>query len=395
MTDVSWTLGALLIGGSIALLCVLTSILIASINEVTACSLSGMITVQCIIFFKLYYPNEIRSRICMVVAVWILDLLHSAFIVTTLFSYFIHFFGDRDHIDHIPLSVALSILITAVQTLYSMLLCAKDIQMFNFVLCFCLSYRRSSERGKAVDNTAYSFSRSFSVRAFVVAVEMIRLHRYSAFSQKYPGWVLTTALSLAASVDILIIACLCSFLRKIRQRSAFTLLAQVVDTLTLYTLENGVLTCLTTTASLICWVTIPENLIFLGLHFVIGKLYANSLLLSLNTRKELREMHWKKSDWGPSGPVVVPADFNMPCSPISPAYDAPYSTTHPYTAAPHTPGSAYRPAFKVNPRVLPSQLEISVERTTERSSEDLIRQYHRSGSPRHSGHTVEPWGSLP
>ncbi|KAF5385039.1 hypothetical protein D9615_000877 [Tricholomella constricta] len=36
------------------------------------------------------------------------------------------------------------------------------------------------------------------------------------------------------------------------------------------------------------WLTMNSNLIFMGLHFVIGKLYANSLLASLNTRHELR-----------------------------------------------------------------------------------------------------------
>ncbi|KAJ7645010.1 hypothetical protein B0H17DRAFT_458712 [Mycena rosella] len=171
---------------------------------------------------------------------------------------------------------------------------------------------------------------------------MIRLHRYSAFNEKYPRWVFTTGLSLSASVDILITACLCYFLQKIRRRTASTTMAHVVDTITLYTLENGSLTCLTTTASLVCWLTMPNNLVFLGLHFVISKLYANSLLISLNTRKELREMRWKKSEWDPAVPVLTPADFTVP-----------YSTSYPYGSTTHvtmnSPGAAYRPAFKVHP----------------------------------------------
>ncbi|EEB90645.1 hypothetical protein MPER_11123 [Moniliophthora perniciosa FA553] len=85
-----------------------------------------------------------------------------------------------------------------------------------------------------------------------------------------------------------------------------TVLVKTVDTLTLYTLENGLLTCLAATASLITWLVMPNNLIFLGIHFIIEKceqrcsgqwvkliypeVYANSLLASLNTRKELRQM---------------------------------------------------------------------------------------------------------
>jgi hypothetical protein len=86
----------------------------------------------------------------------------------------------------------------------------------------------------------------------------------------------------------------------------------------------------TTTASLICvrlytslapqpivtpvlqWLTMPYNLVFLGLHFVISKLYANSLLISLNTRKALREMRWNKPEWDPTVPVLSDADFSSP-----------------------------------------------------------------------------------
>ncbi|KAJ6552564.1 hypothetical protein DFH09DRAFT_1167042 [Mycena vulgaris] len=363
MTDIAWTLGALLIGGSIALV------------------LSGVVTVQCIIFFKLY-PGEIWLRVSMVVAVWILDLLHSAFIVTSLFRYFIDFFGDRTRIDYIPWSIALSVVVTAIQTLIAHWYFAQKI------------YKSS---GKNWWITApivlLAFLRLFA--ATVSTAEMIRLHRYSAFNETYPGWVFTTGLSLSASVDILITACLCYFLQKMRRRTASTPMAHVVDTLTLYTLENGFLTCVTTTASLICWLTMSSNLVFLGLHFVIGKLYANSLLISLNTRKELREMRWKKSEWDPTVPVLTSDDFTVP-----------YSRSYPYgavtTCTMTTPGAAYRPAFKVNPRVLPSHLEVSVERTVERSSDDLTemirndsaygRHYHRPRSPRDN---PEPWRSLP
>ena len=68
--------------------------------------------------------------------------------------------------------------------------------------------------------------------------------------------------------------------------------------------------------SLIQWLTMPTNLVFLGTHFVIGKrefssyvgghalttistVYANSLLASLNTRQELRDLRSRntKSTW--------------------------------------------------------------------------------------------------
>ncbi|KAJ7473599.1 hypothetical protein B0H11DRAFT_2036491 [Mycena galericulata] len=366
MTNIAWTLGALLVGGSIALL------------------LSGIVTVQCIIYFKLY-PNEPRLRNVMVATVWILDLSHSAFIVTSLYDYLILFFGDRARIAIIPWSIALSVLVTAIQTLIVHWYFAHKI------------YQSSGKNWWVTGPIALlAFLRLFA--ASVSTTEMIRLHRYGAFNEKYPGWIFTTGLSLSAGVDIIITAWLCYFLQKMRRRTASTLMANVVNTLTLYTLENGLLTCLTTTASLICWLAMPNNLVFLGLHFIIGKLYANSLLISLNTRKELREMRWNKQDWDPNVPVLSADDFTVPTR--SYAYGGLTSLT--MTSPMQSPTSAYRPAFKINPRVFPSQLEVSVERTVQRSSDDLSdiirneygngQRYHRPRSPRH---TTEPWRALP
>ncbi|KAJ7844894.1 hypothetical protein B0H14DRAFT_2775773 [Mycena olivaceomarginata] len=347
--DVPATLGALLVG--VPLPC-----------------LSGIVTVQCIIFYKLY-PNEIRIRSLMVLH-RLLDLLHSAFIVASLFKYFIDFFGDMSRIGFIPPC--------AIQTLIAHWYFAHKI------------YRSSAKNWWVTGPIVLlAFLRLFST------TEMIRLHRYSAFNEKYPGWIFTTGLSLSASVDIMITGWLCYFLQKMRRRTASNPMAHVVNTLTLYTLENGFLTCVTTTASLICWLTMPDNLVFLGLHFVIGKLYANSLLISLNTRKELREMRWNKPEWDPSVPVLTADDFTIPTRTYG------YGATTSLTMS--SPSAAYRPAFKVNPRILPSQLEISVERRVERTSDelsDIIRQdsygqryqYHRPRSPRH---TSEHMRSLP
>ncbi|KAJ7025505.1 hypothetical protein C8F04DRAFT_1269127 [Mycena alexandri] len=368
MTNIAWTLGALLVGGSIALV------------------LSGIVTVQCIVFYKLY-PNEIQIRKIMVLAVWLLDLLHSAFIVTSLYDYFITFFGDSTRINIIPWSVALSVVVTAIQTL---------------IVHWYFAHKIYKSSGQNWWITApiviLAFLRLFA--ASVSTTEMIRLHRYAVFNEKYPGWIFTTGLSLSASVDIIITAWLCFFLQKMRRRTASTPMAHVVDTLTLYTLENGFLTCVTTTASLICWLAMPDNLVFLGLHFVIGKLYANSLLISLNTRKELREMRWTKSEWDPAVPVLTADDFTNP-----------YTRTYQYgdmtSLTMSSPTAAYQP---VNPRVLPSHLEINVERRVERSSDDLSdvirndyaysrQQYHRPRprprprSPRHT--SADALRSLP
>ncbi|KAG2353147.1 hypothetical protein BDR07DRAFT_738674 [Suillus spraguei] len=69
---------------------------------------------------------------------------------------------------------------------------------------------------------------------------------------------------------------------------------RMFNSIILYTLENNALTSAATIISIVCWVTM-RNLIFLGVHFVLSKLYANSLLATLNSRKHLQEEHSRRA----------------------------------------------------------------------------------------------------
>ncbi|KAH0582172.1 hypothetical protein H2248_011823 [Termitomyces sp. 'cryptogamus'] len=121
--------------------------------------------------------------------------------------------------------------------------------------------------------------------ASATSAEMIRLRTFSTFKADF-RWLFSLGLALSSIVDILITLCLCFLLQKNRTNSLS--LDRIIDALILYTFEVGSLTCAGSITSMICWLTMNNNLIFMGLHFVIGKLYANSLLSVLNTRYELR-----------------------------------------------------------------------------------------------------------
>jgi len=107
----------------------------------------------------------------------------------------------------------------------------------------------------------------------------------SGFKEHYK-FVFTMGLALSSVVDLIITASLLSLLQA--KRTGISTLDGVIDSLILYAFETGSLTCAATIASMICWLTMSNNLIFMGLHFVISKLYANSLLVTLNTRAKLR-----------------------------------------------------------------------------------------------------------
>jgi len=123
------------------------------------------------------------------------------------------------------------------------------------------------------------------VAASVSTWEMLRYRSFDMFRLK-ARWIFTLGLSVSSGVDVLITGLLVYLFRK--NRTGTGRFNHVLDRLMLYGLETGSLTCLGTIITMLLWVITPKRLIFLGLHVVITKLYANSLLVTLNTRNHIQ-----------------------------------------------------------------------------------------------------------
>jgi len=147
------------------------------------------------------------------------------------------------------------------------------------------------------------------VAASISMGEMLKVKSYTSFDHMFPSSIFTLGLSLSVAVDVMITTILCLFLRL--NRTSVSSTNRIIDALTLYTLQNGSITSAAAIASLICWLTMPQNRIFLGLHFVIGKLYANTLLATLNSRKHLRQDRSQATSSGSNPlPVIFPDNFD-------------------------------------------------------------------------------------
>ncbi|KAH8831864.1 hypothetical protein DL96DRAFT_849957 [Flagelloscypha sp. PMI_526] len=284
-----------------------------------AFGLSGVLTTQVAVYWKLYGDKEeLLYRRILVIFVWLLDCAHSALIWAACWFYFVTHFTNKAKLDFLPTQVALTVVSTAIQTM-----------IYHFH--FASKIHVASKRNWLVTGPIVFLAFARLVAASVSTSEMIKLKAYSAFAQVYPGWVFTLGLSLSSGVDILVSGWMCYFLWKLKAKSTLTKTVQMVDNLILYTLENGAATCLFTTASLVCWLCMPYNLVFLGLHFVIGKLYANSLVASLITRKVFQMRSGGAITFGDPSSLSGPSNlvsnnigsgfipsFQIPKSPLSP-----------------------------------------------------------------------------
>jgi len=210
--------------------------------------------------------------------------------MASIWNYLIPHFGDVPRVDFIPWTVAVSIAVTAVLT----------------IIVHCFLARRIYSLTKhdwRITAPILILAVLRLCAACVTTAEMIRIKSFTGFSHQF-RWVFTLGLALSSSADVLITVTLCYKLRTSRTGSLGV--DNIIDSLVLYTLENGSLTCAATVLSMICWLTMPHNRLFLALHFMIAKLYANSLLGTLNARQTLRDSRLKTT---PAGDHVLPVIF--------------------------------------------------------------------------------------
>ncbi|TFK56308.1 hypothetical protein OE88DRAFT_226 [Heliocybe sulcata] len=244
---------------------------------------------QAYLYFRTFKMDYWRIR-APVLVVWLFDVIHSGLICGGSWRYLIQNFGNDDIVDFIPLPIGLTVLVTATITFI--------VQTFftNRVLVL-------SKKNWYICGPMFLMALCRLVAAIASTGLMIHLRSFDAFVFGY-AWVFTLGLCCAATLDILITVSLCWYLTQ--SRTGISSMDQIVDAIMVYTINNGILTCVCTVISLICWVVMPHNLIFLGIHFALSKLYANSFLATINTRETLRERSHASSERGHPLPVLFP-----------------------------------------------------------------------------------------
>jgi hypothetical protein len=95
-----------------------------------------------------------------------------------------------------------------------------------------------------------------------------------------------TVNALAAAGDVLIAIILCSMLQQ--SRTGFKRSDTMIKKLILFSMNTGLVTSICAVASLISVLSAPSTFIYIAFFFNIGRLYSNSLMVTLNARNRIR-----------------------------------------------------------------------------------------------------------
>jgi len=253
--DISDTFGALLIGALVTM------------------TIYGITTLQAYLYY-VSFPKDGKATKLLVASIWGLDTLHVIFM-----CHAIHYYLIDGFVDH-------SVLADATWTLFMSLtvniLLAFIVQLFftHRIFLLCSPQRRWWVTGMVGICVVAHFSfgintvaKLFQKKAFV------RLKEISSSSVIPFG-------AFAILSDILIAVALCVLLDG--NRSSFEDTNSVINRLIIFAINRCILTSAVAIVETVVFSVLPNSFYSFAIDFVIGKLYANSLLAVLNSRATLR-----------------------------------------------------------------------------------------------------------
>ncbi|QRW04468.1 transmembrane protein [Ceratobasidium sp. AG-Ba] len=246
------------------------------IGVVLATFLYGIMTLQSYIYWVRYVHDSMFDRL-FVVALWVIDTLQLVFICHMQYWYVIDNYANPVALQFNDWSFNMEVGLTAIITFMVQGFFARRAWYFT---------SRIGNRNVATQKTRVlgiligiiSFTQlGFGMGCFGMVWVLKRWTQFIDYNWLVAGW-----LASAALCDVLIVYMLSTAL--MTQRTGFGRTDALIDKLLRYTINTGLLTSLVAITDLIAFCTM-NNLIHLAFNFVLGKLYTNTLLATLNARE--------------------------------------------------------------------------------------------------------------
>ncbi|KAJ7906303.1 hypothetical protein B0H13DRAFT_2021078 [Mycena leptocephala] len=236
-------------------------------------TLLGVTTTQAYIYYSRFL-KDFRGLKYLVAFILSCELAHAICIANTLYRMTVSDYGHPERLVLIPRSLATAVLFSG--------LVGACVQSF-----FASRIYRVS---KSLYIPCLSWILSFSgvLGSIAVFVYGLRIKTIPEFEARC-SWLVNSLWSITSANDLIITVTLVYWLHQQRSAAVKRTLA-IVDKLIAWTMETGVITSTAGLVSLVCFLIMPGNYIWIAFFVVNARLYSNSLLASLNSRASLRAM---------------------------------------------------------------------------------------------------------
>ncbi|KAJ7662594.1 hypothetical protein DFH06DRAFT_355701 [Mycena polygramma] len=251
--DIESTYGALLIGVFISIF------------------FQGVLSVQAYIYYENFREDSLKMK-ALVAIVWTLDFVQLVLICETAYHYLVRNWGNPAVLSDTTVELDLHLVFLTGASM----------------ICqgFFLNRVWRFSKNKILTGILAAACLATGTIDIVMAVQTIKNKSIATIlSHTFSGEVIGV-FAVGAAADIMIAVILVWYLQ--RELTVFDRINSLVARLIQYTIATGLITSLLALGCLIAYVASPHSLIFLAMHFSLGRMYTNALLATLNSRKVLR-----------------------------------------------------------------------------------------------------------
>ncbi|KAJ6449406.1 hypothetical protein C8R47DRAFT_1204814 [Mycena vitilis] len=253
--DLESTFGALLIGVFIAIF------------------FQGVLSVQAYIYYEAF-PDDTYKLKFLVATVWSLDFVHLVLICQAAYHYLITNWGN----DAVLLET------TTPLDLHLVFLTLASIVCQSFFLRRVWRFSQN----KLLTGFLAAACLATGALDIVMAVHIIEMKSLASMVGRISTGEVISVFVIGAAVDLSIALILCWYLR--RELTMVDRINSLVKRIMIYSIASGLIPSLLALGCLISYLVWPQSLLFLAMHFSLGRTYTNALLATLNSRRGLRQI---------------------------------------------------------------------------------------------------------
>jgi len=235
---------------------------------VAATFLFGITTLQTYWYYHTY-PNDSILHKCSVTILWILDWFHLVLVVHATYTYMVTGFGNSLGLLDITWSIKLQASVTVLIILIVHSLYAIRVWLLG-----------GYHRGVLGYIVASVVAAGFAI-GIVLAYSIYTVKTYPDLEKI--AWIINAALGTSTSIDFVIAAAMCYYLRK--SKGSITRLNSRIAIIMQYSLSSGLLTSAFSLSAMFTYILLPNTFVFLAIEFLLTKLYVNSFIAMLNARE--------------------------------------------------------------------------------------------------------------
>ncbi|KAI0363126.1 hypothetical protein BV20DRAFT_1058315 [Pilatotrama ljubarskyi] len=237
-------------------------------NAITRPALAVVVSISQMYYYYTRYPRDPPHLKALVAAVWCTDTI---LISHTIYWYLVAQYDDPTSLGLLSSTIIPEVFFQAFTGLF--------VQSFFAARIWRLSGRKLYLVVPVVALITAEFS-----AAMVYAIKGLSFKTFLDL-----GKVKALSISInafAAAGDVVIAAILCTILQF--SKTGFETSDLLINRLIVFSVNTGLLTSICACMSLIAILALPDTFVYICFYFLIGRLYSNSLMATLNARKALR-----------------------------------------------------------------------------------------------------------